>query len=305
MKKISLIIPATLLSFNLFAQKADIKLHFNKGQEHSINTEIKSTMTQELMGQKMDIVSETSQKTIYKVVNENKGNYTLESQIIRIHQSTKAMGDNTEFNSDAENKDKDLNRVFYNITQEPFTITVNSKGEALDVKTSENYWENVFKDVEIPKGVNKDEIEAQFKASNGPENVKASLSNLFGYIPPHPVAVNDEWEVNSTMKSTISFNTKSTYKLEAIHDDYYIISETTSLSTPEGEGKMEQMGMEMQQDIKGTQKSTFKVEAKTGWIIEGETIQDLKGALKILPNSQVPDGMEIPLTGKTTIKYNN
>src|SRR5690625_1370512 len=177
MKKNSLINPAPLITFNLFEQKEDIKLHFNKGQEHSINTEIKSTMTQELMGQKMDIVSETSQKTIYKVVNENKGNYTLESQIIRIHQSTKAMGDNKEFNSDAENKDKDLNRVLYNITQEPFTITVNSKGEALEVKTRENYWENIFKDVEMPKGVNKDEIEAQFKARSeerrvGKENRK-------------------------------------------------------------------------------------------------------------------------------------
>lgn len=303
MKKISLISSVTLLSFNLFAQKVDIKLHLEKGQEYSINTEIKSIMTQELMGQKMDVNSESTQNVSYKVVNKNNDNYTLESQIIRIFQSTKAMGDNTEFSSDLENKENDLNKAFYNMTQEPFTIIVNSKGEAMDIKVDERYWEKIFKDIELPQGVNKDDLEAQLKASNGPENIKAGLSNIFAYIPPHPVALNDEWEVNSTSQSSMTLNTKGSYKLEAIHDGYYIISGTTNLSTPEGEGKMEQMGMEMQQDIKGIQKSTFKVDAKTGWIIEGKVEQNLKGALKILPNSQVPDGMEIPLSGRTTIKY--
>ena len=50
-------------------------------------------------------------------------------------------------------------------------------------------------------------------------------------------------------------------------------------------------------------KSDLKVDKKTGWVMAGTAEQSINGKAKIGANDQMPDGMDIPMTIKTTTTF--
>ncbi len=61
--------------------------------------------------------------------------------------------------------------------------------------------------------------------------------------------------------------------------------------------------VELKYNITGNQTGKLKIDKDTGWIIESEIQQNLKGKM-ILTNEFMPDGMTIPITikSKTTTR---
>ena len=55
-------------------------------------------------------------------------------------------------------------------------------------------------------------------------------------------------------------------------------------------------GMSAKYAINGTTEGDVTIDVKTGWIIKSTFSQNLKGNLEFLPNAQMPNGMQVPIT---------
>ena len=61
--------------------------------------------------------------------------------------------------------------------------------------------------------------------------------------------------------------------------------------------------MPVQYDLTGEMQSEIKVDKVTGWIIEANIRQDVKGDVYIKENSKIPGGMKIPMVMKNDMVY--
>lgn len=92
-----------------FSQKVTGKLKFEQGQTLEVTMTVKSTISQQAMGQAIDFKVDASSKHSYKVTNITEDNSTLNHQVQRIAFSFDGMGTKMGFDPD---KEKDLNGPF-------------------------------------------------------------------------------------------------------------------------------------------------------------------------------------------------
>jgi|CXWL01.1.fsa_nt_gi hypothetical protein len=89
-----------------FAQKVTGKLIFEQGQTLEVNMKVKTTISQQVMGQAIDFNVNASSDHSYKVTNTTEDNSTLNHRVQRITFSFDGMGQNKNFDS---NEEKDIN----------------------------------------------------------------------------------------------------------------------------------------------------------------------------------------------------
>lgn len=98
-----------LISISSFSQKINGKLTFNQGQNFEIAMTVKTTISQQVMGQAIDFTVDATGNHTYKVTNTTEDNTTLNHQVQRITFAFDGMGQKRKFDS---NEEKDLNGPF-------------------------------------------------------------------------------------------------------------------------------------------------------------------------------------------------
>ena len=110
MKKITTSLFCLLaIAATTFSQKVTGKLKFEQGQTLEVNMTVKSTISQQAMGQAIDFKVDAAGIHSYKVTNTTEDNSTLNHQVQRIAFSFDGMGTKMGFDPD---KEKDLNGPF-------------------------------------------------------------------------------------------------------------------------------------------------------------------------------------------------
>ena len=110
MKKITASLFCLLaIAATTFSQKVTGKLKFEQGQTFEVSMTVKSTISQQAMGQAIDFKVDAVGKHSYKVTNTTEDNSTLNHQVQRIAFSFDGMGTKMGFDPD---KEKDLNGPF-------------------------------------------------------------------------------------------------------------------------------------------------------------------------------------------------
>jgi len=61
--------------------------------------------------------------------------------------------------------------------------------------------------------------------------------------------------------------------------------------------------MQSNVDVAGENKTNLVVDRATGWIVKGESHSTMSGAIHINENSQLPDGMTIPISVTIRMVY--
>ena len=109
MKQLFTLLSFIAVSFAAISQKVSGKLKFEQGQTLEVTMTVKSTISQQAMGQAIDFKVDASGKHSYKVTNTTEDNSTLNHQVQRIAFSFDGMGTKMGFDPD---KEKDLNGPF-------------------------------------------------------------------------------------------------------------------------------------------------------------------------------------------------
>ncbi len=275
MKKITtiLFVAFSFISFVSIAQSGKIVL--TKNQELKYKTVVKGSISQEMMGQQMEIPMDivTENKIIVKDASTDK--YTLDAVTTHIVMNMSAMGQEMSFDSD---KKADMEGQMKEIGEK--INVVKSLSLSYDGKCSAN-----------GKSPEKEEAGANPMAGmmqqlmgGGAEEITTEA--MFMIVPTGKKS-GDTWEENTSMGDT-KINSKYTIaNITGNTAEINVISKIKNKST------MSMQGMEMSTDITTDATETRKVNLESGVIISKNTIAKIDGTIDMM-------GQSIPMSGNMT-----
>ncbi|AGC77250.1 hypothetical protein LX97_01557 [Nonlabens dokdonensis] len=273
-----------------------ITYNLEKGKTYPQNQVVTSEQSQVINGAPQDVTTIVATNSDYKVIDIVEGVYHIEIMVNSMSNTTKTpMGEQVMDSEGAASNP--MNKLFSNMIKDPIKITMNNKGEILTFDNSAQL-ENMTEGIDMPE-LQLAQIEAAMKESMNPENQIVNYNLLTKILPDNAVKLGDIWESEATINSVVKFDTNTTYELDSVTDDYYIITAQANIQSPE-DSEMDMMGLKAKVDLAGPLAATYTLDRKTGWIKKGKIEQELDGSMTIEKSEMMPQEMKITMETKTT-----
>jgi hypothetical protein len=274
--KIFSLVVTVLCSANagVYAQNATGKLALTKGQKLQVDNIIKSVISQEMMGQQMEIVIDANVVHQLEVKDKKANSYVLSSMLTRLVTSGTAMGQEMKFDSD---KPEDLE---------------SETGKAIKSQLNVNKEVELSDNAQVIKGVEKDTSSSGGQLMDIVKNVTGDLdesngaSAAFDVIPAGKRA-GDSWSDSSI---TEEIKTYRNYTIKEVNGNTAIVSLTGKQVTKK---KVEQQGMEINVTMEGILSGEGTVDMSTGLLKQRTMVLDGTGSAEIM-------GQTMPVTTKVT-----
>ena len=298
MKKINILIVIILVILTSGkAQKVELKLDLKEGTEYYQISDVTMSVSQDYNGMKMDIETTLTGEMSFFVKNKKGTEYNIDVKHKKLEMSMQLPQGKMEFSSENDNPQDIFSLILKEMVNKPFFIRMTDKGKVVEVKNTDTLFNSIYKI--MPSTVSdakKEQIKAQMKKSYGDEAFKGNLEMASAIFPDHPVNIGDKWEIKTELNSTAPSRITTIYEFVEDNTNYYLIKGNGKINSINKDTYFETNGMQMKYDLTGTMTSTMKIEKKTGWIIEATINQDINGKSHIKSNSQMPEGMDIPIS---------
>ncbi|TCJ18599.1 hypothetical protein EPD60_03610 [Flaviaesturariibacter flavus] len=285
MKK-ALLFGALALSLNGFAQKVNGKLNLSKGQKFEVVSETKTNATQEVMGQSMEVSSNSTFTQVYDVQDAGANGITIEHKVKRFEvMSEGGPGQSMSYDSEneADRKGEMGRMIDKKVLKNKYTMMVDAFGKVTSVKPDDD-------NPNGKKGAEDDGMAAmmmQQMGAGGSTLPKAGDKSFFSVLPSDKeVGVGETW--TDAVKKDGADN-KRTYKITAISAEGITVEYTSETKINK---EMAMMGQNAQIDMTEKGSGTVIVDRKTG------VVRTLTGVSKTEGNVEV-QGMTIPVTSTT------
>ncbi len=274
MKRIFLV--ASMFSvITVSAQTISRKASLNKGQQIEQTSKVVANITQEMMGQQMEIKMNTNSTALLEVKDANAEGYTVANTIKRVTMNMSAMGNEQNFDSD---KKEDLDG--------PMGQAMKGKiGVAKEYKLDKN---GVI--TAIPGSENaKPDANAMMNGMMGAteEEIKGSTHSAFVSLPAKGVKPGDSWSDSLVSKEN---KLRNTYTLKSVSGNDALVDVKGTLTV---DREMEQQGMTMQMNMNGTITGELTFDINTGLVKSRKQVTKGTGAIEVA-------GQTVPLTVDTT-----
>lgn len=294
MKKILLLLA---LSCGMIATaQYDITYNLKKGGVYPQNQKVTSEQEQVINGMPQKTTTSIITETDYQVTDIKNDIYYIDLVTKKISNITKSqMGVDT-LTSDGTSSNP-MNKLFENMIKYPIKITMDNKGEILSFDNSKQL-ENLVDGIDMPE-MQLAQIVDGMKEQMSAESQLLSYERISAILPKSKVKVGDTWEQTITVTSIGTFESVINYKLDSVTDDYYMISASANLQTPQG-SSTNLMGMDAKFDLSGPSTASYKIDRKTGWIKTATIDQTLDGAVLIEKSEMMPQEMKMTMKTKTT-----
>jgi hypothetical protein len=207
-----------------------------------------------------------------------------------------AAGVNMDINTESKDTQNPVTAIMSNMTHNAFTVTMSNKGRVIAIDNFDKLLAGMFEGIPNITDDQKGQFKTQMMQSFGPTALKGSIEACTAFFPGVKEAKNDKWTIDRTLESALSVKTKSTYTLQDITPNAYVIHADAVVTPGNTADYIETNGMPMKYLVNGTSTSDLKVDKTTGWVTEAKIIQTMKGNIDIKDNPKVPGGMSIPIT---------
>lgn len=303
MKKIIFLF-ALLMAFQAsFAKKLNLKLNLKEGETYQQVMVSKTKVAQEIMGQKIDIQMTMTSTTSFKVVEITDGNYNMEVSYDEMSMNMEMPQGSQNYSSESTVQDDPISSVLSSLIDRKFSITMNKKGEVLEVEGMDEMMASMFD--KIGKGNPQiQQMQEQFKNAFGEDAFKGNFEKTTAIYPEGKIKKGAEWEKESSQSIGFTINSKSKYKLVDFNRAVASVTGSSILETPEDSQILEMGPMKMQYDLKGEMKTEMKIDIKTGWIQEAQMSQKLDGEIT-MTGENIPEPMKLPMKMKSDITITN
>ena len=296
MKKIVSIAAVLLIITSCYAQKINLGLNLTKGQVYNQRMNAAMKIGQNINGMAMDINMSIIGSMSYKVTGIADSVYDLEVRYDSLAMKMSMPNGVMDFNSEKQDGNDIFSSLLAELKNKPFLVKMTKSGKVKEVKNIEEMFSGMFDKFPQLSDMQKQQLKSQLMQAYGERSFKGSIESASAIFPETPVAKGDKWTTNTTLESGFTANITSVYELKEIGDTYCIISGTASIATDNKGDYTEVNGMPMKYNMDGTMTSEIKVNRETGWVIESNITQSLKGSADVKDNPQVPGGMSIPMT---------
>ena len=272
----ALLFNAILVSAQTVTRKAGLA----KGQQLEQLSHVQMNMTQEAMGQSIEIKMEGDFTNLVEVKNAAANNFEVANTLKKILMSMNAMGQDIKFDSDkAEDMDGQFGQVFKGRIGVPHEFTVNKDGVITAVKNTGDTTKN-------PAGMMGGMMSG---ALGSGEEREGAVFNTLANIPAKGAKVGDSW-VDST--SDENGKTFTTYTLKEVNGGNGLVA---LLSNTAISREMEQQGIPMQMEMTGTTVGEYTFDVLTGIIKTRKATTKTSGTIEA-------GGMSLPVNMETTVQ---
>jgi hypothetical protein len=283
MKKMSFVALLLFFVVSAQAQKVNGKLKFEQGQLLQVETSLKSTVSQQVMGQSVDFNADGNMVHTYKVTNTTDDNSTLHHETKQIKFTFEGMGQKRPFDS---NNSNDMSGPFgspvKDVLNKKYDMIINPVGTVLMAHPEKFEAAEMDERAKLIAGM----LKEVFEVANPP---KKGTNSFFAVIPAKDVDTSESW---TESYETPEGKYNNTYKLSAITDSTIVIAVNGSSNT---NSKTELMGMEIVTKMSNKSTGTITVDRTTGIIRQKEVVTESTGTTTGM-------GGETPLTAKTIMK---
>ncbi len=273
MKKLFVLI-FPVFSLAVLAQKPSGKIALSKGQQFVIESASDATITQEMMGQSMEMKMGTSTKLSADVKDNKENNYVITQTLTNVKSTFSGMGQEKAFDSDKkEDMDGEMGILYKGKVNAPKDIVISNEGKSMEKKDS----------------TIKDTADANPMASimdmmgTGQDNISGAL---FLVIPAGKKA-GETWQ-DSTSKEGLKL--KRTFTLNSISGKDASVTISSVLDVNK---TMQVQGMDMNTVMTSKTTSAVLVDVASNIQKENKSTMDLSGTIDVM-------GQSVPITAKGT-----
>jgi len=253
------------------------KIAVSKGLKLEMVSNMKMTMTMEMMGQNIDNNTETSNITQIELKEVNPASYLFANTVTKMVMHTTMAGQEMNFDSDKkEDLDGPMGAGMKNVLNTPQEIVVDKQGRIME-KKGDSASGGGFSDMMNMGGL-----------------LKGQPYPALATLPGHSIKTGDSWTDSTGNMAT--FKAVTTYTVKGITKDEVLLDFISQVAK---KGTMEQQGMQIDLDMAGTVKGSSSYEAATGILKKNDSTSDIKGTMGIMGQS-APMSMAITVT--TTAK---
>ena len=165
-----------------------------------------------------------------------------------------------------------MGNVYVFLLNEPLSITFQSDGSVTMFGGIDRLIDSYINAMPASQMVNANALKQQYNDAN----YKQTMNNIFNFYPPDLVSIGSSWQVAGkiNLKGKNDFETKVT--LKNFHDNgEAILKFEAPIVLNDVEGNI--LGVTGTLDVKGTKSGSLRLDAKSGWPIEGSTTQTYDG----------------------------
>jgi hypothetical protein len=256
------------------------KVGLAKGQQLEQQSHVKVNMTQEMMGQSMEIKVESDITNLVEVKDAANNSFEVANTVKKVLMNMNAMGQDMKFDSDKkEDMDGQMGQAFKGRIGVPREFTVNKDGIVTALK---NKSDNKYETEGMMSGM-------MVGAMSDGEEKEGSSFNSLANIPAKGVKVGESWNDSTSDDSGKTF---TTYTLKEVNGGNGLV---TLSANSDISRQMEQQGMSMQMDMKATTIGQYTFDVATGIIKTRKATTKATGTIDVA-------GQSLPVNFETTVE---
>ena len=286
MQRFFLLFTAIIL-FNLsHAQKVAGKIQFQQGQNVELAMDIKTTISQEAMGQAIDFNVDGTAIHNYRVTNATPDNTTLRHEAKRIKFNFEGMGQKRPFDSDNEKDLKGpLGKPIEETLKQTFDMVIDPTGKVLMVQPETVKEAEMDERMKLVTSMLKDILDIV-------QPPKKGAASFFKVLPDNEIAKGDTW--NETFENAAG-KYNNIYTLNDVTDSTIVVDLNGTSTTS---SKMEIMaGMEIITNLNNKTTGKIIIDKATGIVRQKSMKTESNGTTQAMGN-------ETPITSRTEVVIN-
>lgn len=298
--------------FSLSACNSNLALFINAktGDNYKYHILMNQTTNTETLGQKTTSKQEMiTDYTISVADVDSEGNLTLNYKYDAVKMDIEANGTKQTIDSNSTDSDDAASRIYKSLIGKVFTTKMTKYGEVKEISGIDEMINSMVESINLGDGEEMEAIIEQtktsLKESFGDETLKSSIQQSTNIFPKGDVKIGDSWDINSSIKTVVQMDIKTTYTLDKVEKGIAHISLKSEYKT-DNTKESDLMGMKMTTDISGTMTGTIRVNINNGLLSEGEITTNMSGKMSIIvPAFDGSDEQTIdaPMDSISTLTY--
>jgi len=278
--------------------KADfsLKLSPKEGATFAVHSVVSQNMSQELMGQPMNISQNLVFDYEWKVTQvDSEGNVHLQVTYDHIAIEQTQNGQKVSYDSASDEPPPKFFTGVEAMIGKSFVMVLTPSGRLKEVQGLDA----LFQEVTEASGLDDVQKQAFHQAlveTFGEDAVGEQIDALFGQYPSQPLSVGSTWEADAEHKALFPLKVHTTYTVEAREGQTVSIALKSVLqSDPEQQVDEGSRIFKLSYDLSGDQQGTMKVDLTQGMPIESHITQHLKGQLTVV-NVDTGETLPVPMS---------
>ncbi len=280
------------------------RLNIKKGDHFITDVSVKQIIIRDVNGQQTQVETETTLTFSFEVLNADKATYTLNMCYLHIGLTTRGVGWQYKYDSDPSVEtdtpgSKKMNTFYQNLVGQCVTLTLDRKKGTVKAMAG---WNKITR--RLANGLEQGTRQERLRVAKMlVSSIKTGMTNggpdsFFLPIVGKKIDVGNQWQVRNTLPIFSGLTIQRAYHVVEVQPDKVKITTTSSLTTSPTATPLVTNETKIQYSLNGTQKGTFSVNRKSGWITELSANYELEGTLKMIDM-----GFSIPvrLSGEITI----